>query len=147
MNNPWVQRTAWLGFGCRVFMSGLFLWSGGSKLLDPVGFARAIEGYQMVPQHVVVWMAWVVPWLETWIAVTLWVSPVFHKAAWGWIFGLLMVFTVAKVSAVVRGLDIQCGCTYSGTPLTWSSVLENLFYLLLTGMGGCWDRRFRVSGD
>ena len=144
MNNPWVQRSAWAAFAARIIMSGVFFWAGWVKIVDPVAFARSIEGYQMIPQHVVVLTAWVLPWLEIWSAVALWVAPGFRKAAWGWIFAMLLVFTAAKVIAVLRGLDIQCGCTYSGTPLTWKSVLENAFYLILTGFGGFMDRRFRV---
>jgi uncharacterized membrane protein YphA (DoxX/SURF4 family) len=141
MNNPWVKRTAWIAWGCRVWISGLFLWAGWVKVLDPVAFARSIDGYQMIPLSMVGVMAWVLPWLEIWTAVALWVSPVFRKAACGWIFLMLVVFTVAKASAVLRGLDIECGCTGSETPLGWGSVVENVVYLVLTGVGLVFDRR------
>ena len=142
MRNPWVQRTAGVGLLARVLISGLFSWAGWIKIIDPVSFARSSDGYQMVPQDVVVLMAWVLPWLELWIAGALWTTPVFRKAAWCWALVLLVVFTIAKISAVLRGLDIECGCTGSGTPMTWSAVLENGFYIILTGFGVFWDRRF-----
>ena len=131
-----------LALSARMMISALFLYSGGTKLLDPESFARAIQGYQMVSMDSVLWMTWVLPWLEVWCSVALWVTPAFRRSAWSWIGFLLVVFTLAKISAVLRGLDISCGCTGTDSPLTWASVFENLIWLAVTGVGLCLDRRY-----
>jgi hypothetical protein len=44
--------------------------------------------------------------------------------------GLLAAFTVAVGSAVLRGLDIDCGCFGTGSgPASWLTVMRNLALL------------------
>jgi uncharacterized membrane protein YphA (DoxX/SURF4 family) len=128
-------KAAWLGLLATIAVSLLFLIAGWSKVIDPEAFARSIQGYQLLPDSVIPWMSWVLPWLEVWCALALWLSKPFRKAAWIWVLLMLVVFTVAKASAVLRGLDISCGCTGSDTPLTWKSVWENLGWIVVTLVG------------
>lgn len=137
-----VPLQTWLGWGVRVVISVLFLKAGWDKVADPGAFALSIQGYRMVPDGVTVVMTWVLPWLEIWCAVALWVTPLFRRSAWIWITLMLVAFTGAKTSAVLRGLDISCGCTSSETPLTWSGVVLNLLWLTLAVTGTALDRRW-----
>lgn len=132
---------AWTGLSLRLILSGLFFKAGWDKVIDPLTFARSIQGYQMLPDAGIPWIAWVLPWLEIWCALALWFPPLLRRPAWMWIEVMLIAFTVAKVSAVLRGLDISCGCTSSETPLTWINVIENLGWILLTTAGLILDRR------
>jgi hypothetical protein len=44
--------------------------------------------------------------------------------------GLMTVFTIAVLSAVVRGINISCGCFGSGSgPITWVTVLRDVALL------------------
>jgi uncharacterized membrane protein YphA (DoxX/SURF4 family) len=52
-----------------------------------------------------------------------------HRGAGLLLFGLLVVFTVAVVSALVRGLDISCGCFTqdpAAAKVGWLKIVENL---------------------
>ena len=132
--------SAWAGWTAQVLLTVVFLRAGWVKVMTPAEFALSIQGYQMVPEGLIPWMTWVLPWLEIWCAVALWTVPTLRRSAWVWIVLMLVVFTLAKVSAVQRGLDISCGCTDSNTPLTWRSVAENTGWLLLALTGMFLDR-------
>ena len=135
------RSRAWIALVSRVVISGLFLYSGGVKLIDVEGFAASMYGYQLLPPALIVPLAYGLPWLEVWSALVLWLAPPFRRAGWWMITGMLVVFTIAKISAVSRGLDISCGCTGSGDPMTWKSVAENFIWLAFCAAGLATDRR------
>lgn len=125
----------------RVVVSGLFLYSGAVKLVDPDAFATAVAGYALLPEAAVVPTALFVPWLEVWCALALWIARPIRPASYLLITGMLVVFTVAKASVASRGLDISCGCSGGEDPLTWWSVAENLIWLGFSLTGWVLDRR------
>lgn len=135
MTHTWKAGAAWADRFIRLGITFLFLKAGWDKLIDPEAFASSIQGYQMVPLNITVLMTWFLPWLEVWSSLALWVNGALRKAAWLLIMLMLILFTIAKVSAVMRGLDISCGCTSSSTPLTWWSVAENTGWILLASLG------------
>jgi hypothetical protein len=57
---------------------------------------------------------------------------IFLEGALSLTFGLMALFFVAVLQAVLRGIDGSCGC---GTPgedlLSWTKVLENTLFLLM----------------
>ncbi|MDZ7724955.1 MAG: MauE/DoxX family redox-associated membrane protein [candidate division KSB1 bacterium] len=71
-----------------------------------------IENYRLIPPLVIKLTAIVLPWLELVCAVLLilnrWVRPTALI-----LIGLNIVFMAAISSALIRGLDIECGC-FSG---------------------------------
>lgn len=129
------------GLLCRLLIAGLFLYSGGNKIFEMETFALSISGYQLLPERLVVPLAYFLPWLEIWCALALWITPPFRKSAWILITAMLVVFTLAKISALQRGLDISCGCTGSEDPMTWVDVGINLIWLSVSAVGLVWDRR------
>lgn len=135
------QTSRIVGLAARLILSGLFIYSGGVKLLDLQTFALGISGYQLLPENLVIPLAYVLPWLELWCGVVLWLVPPFRRSAWVLITAMLLVFTAAKISALQRGLDISCGCTGSTDPMTWADVLSNLGWLLGCLPGLTRDRR------
>jgi uncharacterized membrane protein len=90
-------------------VAGIFLYAGISKITAPADFARAIELYRIVPHTPALITALYLPWLEIGCAFAL-----FIRALRGGALALLTlcsaVFTAAIASALVRGLDISCGC-------------------------------------
>jgi uncharacterized membrane protein YphA (DoxX/SURF4 family) len=130
-----------VGLLCRLLIAGLFFYSGWIKLVDIETFAQSIAGYQLAPGSLVIPTAYFLPWFEIWCALALWVTPPFRRSAWILITAMLVVFTVAKISALQRGLDISCGCTGSDDPMTWMDVGSNLVWLILSITGWRWDKR------
>jgi hypothetical protein len=90
-------------------VGGFFLVAGLSKLSDTSEFARAILRYQLVgPAGAMASAVWL-PWAEVLCALSL-CSARFRLAAAWLILGMLLLFEVALLAALVRGLDINCGC-------------------------------------
>ena len=90
-------------------VGAVFVYTGGLKLVDPVGFASDITNYQILPWPVAVRLAFYLPWLEVLCGLAL----IFHRLFEGALFltgGLLLVFIAATVIAKARGIDVACGC-------------------------------------
>ena len=107
-------------------VGAVFVYTGGLKLVDPVGFASDITNYQILPWPVAVRLAFYLPWLEVLCGLAL----IFHRLFEGALFltgGLLLVFIAATVIAKARGIDVACGCfgsASSGLSFTWHLLLD-----------------------
>lgn len=109
---PWRAR---LDLFARALVSALWLAAGVFKLADPAAFARDIGHYRLIPDLGSAAAAVYLPWLEIVLGVALWL-PRFREVARGLSLVLLGVFGVALAAALVRGLDIRCGCFGEGGP-------------------------------
>jgi rhodanese-related sulfurtransferase len=92
-----------------VLIACVFLCFGISKLFDGVLFTDSVAGYEMLPAWGVNVVAVVLPILEVVLGVAVLVRKA-RRAALGMMGVLLGVFIVALVQAIVRGLEIDCGC-------------------------------------
>lgn len=127
--------------GVRLLVSGLFLYSGWVKILDLEAFAVAVQGYQLLPDALILPVVAILPWLEIWCAIALWITPPFRRAAWVWITLMLIVFTLAKISVLQRGIATSCGCSGSTDLMTWKDVWSNCLWLALSVTGWRGDKR------
>jgi uncharacterized membrane protein YphA (DoxX/SURF4 family) len=93
----------------RLALAGVFLYAGLSKLLDPAAFAVSIENYRLLPCAPSGWVALYLPWLETGCAPGLFL-PRLRLGATALLAALCAGFCVFLTSALLRGLDISCGC-------------------------------------
>jgi putative oxidoreductase len=116
----------------RSLLAAVFVYAGVSKALDPAQFAEAIDRYRILPWPLAAGLGLYLPWLEIVAGVAVF-SKRLRPGALGILAGLGWVFVVAIASALVRGLDITCGCfgTGEGTSLTFSLVRS----LTLAGLG------------
>ena len=93
----------------RVVVGAVFIAASLDKVQHPVGFARSVSYYHMLPPATLNVFALLVPWVELVAGVAL-VIGVASRGAGLLVGGLLAVFTVAIVAALARGIDISCGC-------------------------------------
>ncbi|MDA0989663.1 MAG: DoxX family protein [Verrucomicrobia bacterium] len=118
---------------CWIVLSLIFLAAAIPKILDPHSFAVAIHRYQLLPEAWINAVAISLPWLELVAALAL-VSKRHRKAAAIILTALLLIFTAAILSGVLRGLDITCGC-FTTDPqahrIGWLNVLRNVILLAL----------------
>ena len=123
-------ESPYLSLLVRVVLGGIFIiWSVG-KIADPVKFAEEIMNYRMVPLFFVNIMAMTFPWVEL-VAGVLLVAGVRLKANSAIIGGMLVMFIIAILIAMIQGLDIGCGCsTESATKVGLPKILEDLAMLL-----------------
>ena len=110
----------------RVFIFVIFFSYGASKIPNADSFAVSIANYRLLPDFLVNIAAMTVPWIETVSAVALW------KKAWrrGGLLvtgGMNLVFIAAISSALIRGLDINCGCfTLRAESPTYNNLWQEL---------------------
>jgi putative oxidoreductase len=121
-------------FGLMAVIAGIFLLAGVMKIYDPQGFALAIMEYQLIPWWGIVVLAVYMPWLELLSALALFI-PGWRRASLITLILLLVVFSLALVIVLLRGIDIRCGCFGIGfldvsAPV---ALLRNL--ILLAGAG------------
>jgi uncharacterized membrane protein YphA (DoxX/SURF4 family) len=118
----------------RVFIGLLFIISSLDKIVDPAAFARAVSNYGLLPAFVPPVIATILPWTE--LLCGLCVLFGFMLRGSSLLLGtMLAVFTLAVISALLRGMDISCGC-FTQDPaaghIGWMKVLQNSTLFVLT---------------
>ena len=93
----------------RLGIGGMFVWAALSKIGDPALFAEQVAHYDMLPGWSFGAFALFVPALELVAGAALALSPFVREAA-ALISVMLAAFVVALAQALLRGLDISCGC-------------------------------------
>ena len=99
----------WSSTILRLLAGGLFIVTGVLKAVDPAGFLKAIENYQILPHLPALIAAYVLPYLEIFCGLGL-VFKRLYAGALIWLIGMMLVFVAALTSAWARGLEIDCGC-------------------------------------
>jgi uncharacterized membrane protein YphA (DoxX/SURF4 family) len=120
----------------RLILAAVFIVAGSVKIADPQGFATNIDNYRILPYPLVTVTAIVLPWLEVLLGVALLVG-IWIRGASLWVVILNAIFLVAISSALIRGLDIECGCFSTGgegTRIGIQKLLEDVVLLA----GGLW---------
>src|SRR5919198_6187603 len=92
-----------------LIVGGIFIYAGVIKVMDPVGFARDIDNYHMLPWTLSVRLAFYLPWLEIFCGLAV-LCRLFYRGGLLILNALISIFIIASVIAKVRGLDITCGC-------------------------------------
>ncbi len=94
---------------CRVGLGGLFVYSSMGKISDPGVFADAVSRYEVLPEFSLGLFALVMPMLELLAGLALVFTKWTREAALV-VSAMLALFMVALAQALVRGLEISCGC-------------------------------------
>ncbi|MEI7432158.1 MAG: MauE/DoxX family redox-associated membrane protein [Betaproteobacteria bacterium] len=93
----------------RMLVGGAFVVAGALKVADPAKFALDVSHYRLVPYELINLVAILLPWIE--ITSGLFVlAGIWLRAAALVITSLTVMFLVLIVSALARGLNIECGC-------------------------------------
>lgn len=102
-----------LALPARLLLGGILLYAGFTKLNDGWRFAEAIANYRILPAQANQFLALTLPWLEVVLGLLL-VLGLWLRAAAGLASLLFLGFSVAVIAALVRQLDISCGCFGTG---------------------------------
>ena len=114
----------------RLALAPIFLYAGVQKLGDPEAFATVIGRYHILPSSLLHIAALFIPWLEIVLGVSL-ALGIFTRSS-GVLSSLLCgSFAAAVSSAVLRGIDIDCGCFSGASKVSWYHVAVNVLMLLL----------------
>ena len=93
----------------RLVVGGAFVVAGALKIADPAKFVADLDHYRLVPHGLLHLVAVLLPWIEV-AAGALVLTEIWLSAAALVIACLTMIFFAAILSALARGLNIECGC-------------------------------------
>jgi len=96
----------------RIICAGLgiiFIWASVDKIMYPSKFAEMVYHYKMLPDILIHSVALFLPWMELIIGLLL-ILGIWEQWALIIYNGLIVVFMIGLSSALIRGLDIHCGC-------------------------------------
>ncbi len=119
----------------RIILAGIFIVASIYKIISPGAFAHQIYNYKILPSGLINPIALSLPWLQLFCGLAILINR-FEYGAVVWVTLMLLTFQAAVASALVRGLNISCGCFKSGgSPATWLTfgrdslmLMASLFY-------------------
>jgi uncharacterized membrane protein YphA (DoxX/SURF4 family) len=117
----------------RVFLGGLFIVASLDKIVDPAAFAASILNYKIVGPTLAMVIATILPSLELLCGLSL-ILGLYPRTSALFITFMLVGFTILITSALLRGLDISCGC-FTQDPnvskIGYIKILENVGMIML----------------
>jgi len=135
----------------RVALAGVLGYAGWMKLESGSSikeFARAIDAYRVLPDHLVIVAAYAFPWLEV-VAAVLLILGLWTRAA-GIVASMLLAGFIGAIVSVLLREDVvvtECGCfakagfLCSGAPGACHLVQNSLLLIAAIGLsvlGGQW---------
>jgi uncharacterized membrane protein YphA (DoxX/SURF4 family) len=116
----------------RITLGAVFIYAALLKIADPVAFAGSVAAYRILPYFASYLAAAVLPFLELVCGVLL-VCGYRVKGGALIIAFLNLLFMTALASAIVRGLDIDCGCFKQGGSKTspWVALARDSVFLAM----------------
>ena len=110
----------------------VFIFAGIEKIAEPGLFSDSVANYKLLPLFAVNFFAVAIPWIEVISGILLIFDKYVKENAF--IFNSLMsLFTIMVLIAVIRGLDINCGCfgTAEAQKVGFEKIMENLGLIIL----------------
>ena len=93
----------------RIILGVIFIYASYDKILNPVGFSDNIHNFHVTPVVVENLAALIIPWMELIVGAFL-ILGVFLEGATSITIGMLIFFIIILSQAVLRGIDVHCGC-------------------------------------
>ncbi|RMD48370.1 MAG: hypothetical protein D6830_07000 [Ignavibacteria bacterium] len=117
----------------RFLIGFVFVFAAINKIAFPNDFALSIENYRIIPLFAVNIIAIYLPWLELIIGILL-IFNVNVKENSFLSTALLSLFTLMVLQAVIRGLNIECGCfgTHDGQKVGLLKISENILLICIS---------------
>jgi len=109
----------WILLALRFIIGVIFIYAGITKVQQPLNFADSIATFRMLPSQLINIFALALPPFEIIIGLMLVIGWKRRLAAFA-IFILTVIFAIALGQALIRRLEVDCGCFGSGK----SSVLK-----------------------
>lgn len=118
----------------RIILGGLLIIASIDKMANAPEFLKIIHNYKVLPIQLENPLAIFLPWLEFLTGLLL-VTEKWSKSAWLLYSTMLVVFVIALSQALLRGLDISCGCfsvAPSSTSTVWLRIFEDIVMLFFS---------------
>ena len=118
----------------RIVLGGIFIYASIDKMANASDFVKIINNYHVLPVQLVNLLAIFLPWIEMLTGLFLVVGK-WEKGAMLIYSSLLIIFIIALSQALIRGLDISCGCFSvkpSSTSEVWLRIAEDIVMLFFS---------------
>lgn len=119
----------YLLFLIRLVLGFIFIYAGAEKISDPEAFAISISNYRLLPVSTLNFFAITLPWIEL-VAGVLMIFGIAVRENSSIIFSMLLVFTIAIIISLFRGLSIDCGCFGKGSQIGLLKLGENTLMII-----------------
>lgn len=124
-------KNKWVIFAFRISLGVVFLYASFDKIRDPGSFSSNIQNYQILPYGITNLFAIFLPWVELYVGACL-ILGVFLNGAALLSMGMMVMFIIALGQALVRGLDIECGCfSQEGSLVGLNTLLRDIIWLAM----------------
>lgn len=121
-SKPFARRVFWV---LRVLLGAVFVYAAWLKLREPWAlFAITIDSYQVLPSWAVELGARGLPWFELLLGVLL-IVGVWRRLSTTTTSLLLCVFFALMIRAMIKGMEIDCGCFGPGERISWLTLLRD----------------------
>jgi uncharacterized membrane protein YphA (DoxX/SURF4 family) len=121
----------------RLFLGILFVYASIDKIRYPGPFSDTVLNYHVLPYVLVNLFALWLPFVE-FVCGAFLLLGIWSKAASGLILAMMVVFLVAIVQGVARGIDTHCGCFTQGgkgDPISVWTILRDTSFLAVAAVG------------
>lgn len=118
---------------CRIVLGAVFVYAGIGKIIKPSEFADAVAAFRILPICTVNVFAMILPWIELSAGLAV-LSGIWQQSGGILMLGMNAVFLVAASSAMIRGLDIECGCftlSHVHSKVGWELLSRDIGLILL----------------
>ena len=123
----------------RIILGAIFMLASFAKLQSPWDFGRAIYQYEILVgpfSYLISPMTIILPMLELVCGILLLMNRLVRPAAIV-VMAMNIIFIVAILSAMIRGLDVECGCgldaeflaSIVGANADWKSLVRDLIFV------------------
>jgi len=119
----------------RLAIGGAFIYAGWLKAQDPAGFADSVASFAILPSRLISPFALAMPMFEIGAGILLVIGWPRRVGALA-LMSLTGVFCIALVLAIVRGLDVNCGCFGPSVSTTnpWVDLARDLLTIGACGL-------------
>jgi uncharacterized membrane protein YphA (DoxX/SURF4 family) len=127
-----IIRHRYTHLACRLAIGAIFIYGSLDKIAHPALFAKTVYYYRSLPAWLVNIFSLCLPWVELVCGVLLVLGLYVRECA------LILIlcffsFTVGMGLAILRDIDIHCGCfsTTGGAKVSWLLIIRDLSLVLL----------------
>jgi len=106
-----------------IIFGGIFIFASIDKIIHPNEFAKILYNYKLLPDFIINVMAIILPWTELLLGSFLFLGIYPWKSALV-LSSLIVVFIIAILINVIRGLNINCGCFTTNPDISNSPGLQ-----------------------
>ena len=123
----------------RLGLGAMFIYSAWSKLQDPRVFQTMVDNYRLLPACMTALFSVTMSMAELLVGAMFLFTKWTREAAFATVV-MLAMFLVALAQALIRDLDISCGC-FGDAEHGASVGMAGLLGEVLLGMPTCWRMR------